>query len=480
MKNSADIIIIGAGIAGLSAGCYAQMNGYRSQIFEMHHQPGGLCTAWQRQGFIFDGCIHYLFGSGQGQPFYHLWEELGVVPQQQFFHHDELLRVSEPNGKTLIVYSNPDQLEQHLTELSPLDRQLISDFCAGIRAFTKFDLSLLQQQPKASMRLGDWVRLTKKMLPFVCPLSRWGNLSAAEFASRFRDPFLRRAIPQMFSWDSIPVMVGMSLLAYMHTKNAGFPLGGSLQFAERIADRYLELGGEIHYESQVEKIIVENKQAVGIRLYNNEEYRVNRVISACDGHNTLFSLLDRQYVPLQIQHYYDGHLPVHSQLQISLGVNRDLSSEPHWTTHLLDQPVLIAGEQRYEIGVKHYCFDHSLAPLGKSVLMVMLTTNYDYWQRIYGRSIYDAEELQESRILIDLLEQFYPGIKADIEFVDVATPLTYERYTGNWQGSSCGWLLTAEFLRDRSVGRARWQCARGSNVGAEYYSANLSRRSAGI
>jgi phytoene dehydrogenase-like protein len=136
MKNSADIIIIGAGIAGLAAGCYAQMNGYRSQIFEMHHQPGGLCTAWQRQGFVFDGCIHYLFGSGQGQPFYRLWEELGVVPQQQFFHHEELLRVSEPNGKTLIVYSNPDRLEQHLTELSPNDRRLISDFCGGIRAFT--------------------------------------------------------------------------------------------------------------------------------------------------------------------------------------------------------------------------------------------------------------------------------------------------------------------------------------------------------
>jgi phytoene dehydrogenase-like protein len=110
----------------------------------MHNQPGGLCTAWQRQGFVFDGCIHYLFRSGQGQPFYRLWEELGIVSQQQFFHHDKLLRMSEPNGKTLIVYCNPDRLEQHLIELSPLDRRLIKDFCMGIRTFTRFDLSLLQ------------------------------------------------------------------------------------------------------------------------------------------------------------------------------------------------------------------------------------------------------------------------------------------------------------------------------------------------
>jgi phytoene dehydrogenase-like protein len=76
----------------------------------------------------------------------------------------------------------------------------------------------------------------------------------------------------------------------------------------------------------------------------------------------------------------------------------------------------------------------------------MLRTSYDYWQRIYGRKIYDAEQIQESGILIDLLEEFYPGIKADIEYVDVATPMSYERYTGNWQGSSCGWLLTKETM----------------------------------
>jgi phytoene dehydrogenase-like protein len=129
-----------------------------------------------------------------------------------------------------------------------------------------------------------------------------------------------------------------------------------------------------------------------------------------------------------------------------LGVNRDLSGEPHWVTHLLDEPLHIAGEERYEIGVKNYCFDSSLAPAGKSVVSVMLTTPYDYWQRIYGRTIYDNEQVQESKILIDWLEKVYPGIQADIEFLDVATPLSYERYTGNWQGSSCGWLLTKETM----------------------------------
>ena len=60
------IIIIGAGIAGLAAGCYGQMNGYRTQIFELHDLPGRLCTAWERRGFTFEACIHYIFGTAPG------------------------------------------------------------------------------------------------------------------------------------------------------------------------------------------------------------------------------------------------------------------------------------------------------------------------------------------------------------------------------------------------------------------------------
>jgi phytoene dehydrogenase-like protein len=66
------IIIIGGGIAGLAAGCYGQMNGYQTQIFEMHYLPGGLCTSWERKGYTFDGCISYLYGAGRNKPFNYL------------------------------------------------------------------------------------------------------------------------------------------------------------------------------------------------------------------------------------------------------------------------------------------------------------------------------------------------------------------------------------------------------------------------
>jgi phytoene dehydrogenase-like protein len=440
------VIIIGAGIAGLSAGCYAQMNGYRSTIFELHDLPGGLCTSWERNGYIFDGCIHYLFGSGEGQPFNQMWHELGAVQGRRMVNHDEYQRITD-GEHTLIVYADPDRLEAHMLELSPEDAPHIKALCNGIRQFTHFDMSLMYQKPRALMSVQEWSDLGMQMLPFVEPLLRWANLPARRFANRFHHPFLQQAVAQMFSWEEAPVMLGMSLLAYMHTGNAGFPLGGSLEFARALERRYRELGGDIHYSAQVEKILTENGRAVAVRLYNDEIHPADYIISAADGRTTIYDLLDGQYLNGHIERMYDGHLPLHSQVQISLGVKRDLSAEPHWVTHLLEEPLLIAGEEKFELGVKHYCFDPGLAPAGKSVIEVMIRSNYAYWQHIYGRRLYDSEQRQVSGIVIDFLEKQYPGISGDIEFRDEATPLSYERYTGNWQGATCGWLMNTESMR---------------------------------
>ena len=65
MSKSVDIV--GAGIAGLSVGCYLQMNGYRTQIFEQHELPGGLCTSWKRGGYTFARVSQLRGGCGAGQ-----------------------------------------------------------------------------------------------------------------------------------------------------------------------------------------------------------------------------------------------------------------------------------------------------------------------------------------------------------------------------------------------------------------------------
>ena len=132
---------------------------------------------------------------------------------------------------------------------------------------------MLQQKPKSLMTAADWARVGKEVLPFIRVLGKWGNLSLQELASQFKHPFLRRAVPHMFAWPDVPVMVGMSLLAYLDNRNAGSPIGASLEFARAIERRYLDLGGEVIYSAQVERVLVEDDRAVGVRLYDNREYR---------------------------------------------------------------------------------------------------------------------------------------------------------------------------------------------------------------
>jgi phytoene desaturase len=105
------VIIIGAGLAGLSAGCYAQMNGFRSHIFEHHSVPGGVAAAWKRQEYLIDGGIHFMMGHKPGTDLYQVLKDLGandpslyvdMVTYGRFIHQTSVI--------DLTIDSNLDKL----------------------------------------------------------------------------------------------------------------------------------------------------------------------------------------------------------------------------------------------------------------------------------------------------------------------------------------------------------------------------------
>jgi phytoene dehydrogenase-like protein len=139
MSNNKSIVIIGAGFAGLATGIYARLNGYRTQIFEMHNIPGGLCTSWNRNSYTFDACIHWLVGSSPKSGLHDLWEETGIAQGRKFIDLDEYFRVEDSSGRTLVFYTDIDRLEKHLLEFSPQDEKPIREFIKGIRLCLPFD-----------------------------------------------------------------------------------------------------------------------------------------------------------------------------------------------------------------------------------------------------------------------------------------------------------------------------------------------------
>ncbi len=437
------IIIIGAGFAGLAAGIYAQMNGYRTQIFEMHSLPGGLCTAWQRKGYTIDGCIHWLVGSSPRSSLHRFWQEVGVAQGRKFIDLDEYMRYEGADGRTVIFYSDVNRLEQHLLAFSPQDAAATRELIRGIRLALAFD------QPAPSDPL--WTRLWKGLKLGLLlatrgrEMQRWMQMTADEFAARFQDPVLRDALREVW----IPEFAMFFMLftfAYLHRKDAGYPIGGSLPMARALERRYLDLGGTIHYHSRVEKILVEGDRAVGVRLADDSEHRADRVISAADGHTTIFKMLEGRYADDATREPYEKWPIFPPLLYVGIGVNRSFDDEPKIVSGLsfpLRQPTEIADAVRERLSVRIFNQDPTLAPPGKTVLTMMLPSDYAYWKELaQDRAAYEEKKDQIARTIVALLEQRFPGISAQVEMVDVATPLTFERYTGNWQGSFEGWLLT--------------------------------------
>jgi len=439
MKKS--IIIIGAGIAGLSAGCYGQMNSYNTEIFELHKKPGGLCTSWKRKGYIIDGCLHWLVGSSPNNNFYNIWQELGALPGPRIIDHNEFIRIEGPGDKVFIVYTDVDKLEQHMKELAPQDKKVTEKFTNAIRECAKVEMPI----DKAPELYGplDGAKLLTRMVPFLKIMNSWKKISIQDFAKEFTDPFLRQVFPLTFNLPDFPMMAALMTLAWMSQKAAGFPEGGSLEFSRSIERRYLSLGGKIHYHSPVSKILVVDDRAVGVRLANGKEHRGDIVVSAADGHTTIFQMLDGRYTDEKILEYYE-QLPLFPPLiQVSLGVALSFAGEPRLLLYHLKQPVVIAGKEEKLLGVEIYNFDPTLAPPGKTVLDVKLYADYDYWKNLkQNPRRYKAEKEKVAKQVIDLLEQRFPGLAGQIEMLDVATPMTWERYTGNWRASFEGWLIT--------------------------------------
>lgn len=436
---SKSIIIIGAGIGGLATGCYANMNGYESKIFELHDLPGGLCTSWKRKGYTFDGCIHWLVGSGEESGLNRLWKELGVAQGRQFVNHSEYTRLTHEDGKTLIIYTDPDQMKKHLKELSTDDADVIEEWYSAVCQLRRFNMPL----DIKGMSLKDILSLFRTAIPFLMVFRKYRKVSIMEFASKFKDPFIRQWLPKTFGHKDFPVIFFFLTLAWMNAGNAGYPIGGSLELSRSMEKRYLNLGGSIRYKAPVEKIITKDNRAIGVRLQNGTEYFADYVVSAADGYNTIFKLLDGKYLNNKFRRLYNEQ-PIFSPIiQVSLGVNRDLSSLPRSQVYTLSAPIMIAGEERHLFGFRHFCFDPTVAPPGKSVIIVMFESNYDYWARLRtDKSNYLSEKELITDKVVDQLEKVLPGIREQIEIVDVTTPITYERYTGNWQGSMEGWRPT--------------------------------------
>jgi phytoene dehydrogenase-like protein len=440
MENK-KIIIIGAGIAGMSAGCYGQMNGYDTEIYEMHDKHGGLCTAWKRKDYIIDGCYEWMIGVNPGSRLNKIWKEIGALQNKDITVHQEYCRCEFGFGKTIIFYSDADKLKTHLTEMAPEDVESVNEIATAIKDLAHFlQHTMAKKTPKGllgkvitGMRLFTILKYSKK----------YGKISIQEYTKkRIKNIELSEAFNQSVHPEYTMLTFLFNLACY-HNKDAGLPKGGSRGVVNSISERYTGLGGKINYKSPVNNIIIKGNKSVGIELSNGREIHGDVIISAADGHHTLFYLLGGQYLTETIKKCYSGNYPTLTSVQVSLGVNADLSNEARWVQVRLDNPVTLAGQQHKFISFYNYFDDETMIPKGKSVIVSHTVTPFEYWEKFNRHTPeYREEKRKIADEVIKSAEKRFPSIKGKIEVVDVATPLTYIRYTNVWRGAYMTWIPT--------------------------------------
>lgn len=442
------IAIIGAGIAGLSAGIHARANGYDAEIFEAHSLPGGLCTSWKRGDYLVDGCIHWLCGSSGTGPLGAYLSEVGALAGRRFIDREELTRLEvgpEEDRRWFVAYTDPSRLAAHLKELSAEDAFEIDRFEALVRKFIEFPVST--DKPVELWGAGEYLSMMKAMKPFMKEFREYGKMSIADYSRRFKSVHIRDGLYGILAMPDFSFFALLMMLGWHASKNAGYPLGGSLDLARAIEKKFLALGGTIHYSSRVSDILTERGKAVGIKLDDGTAHMADEVISAADGWTTIYGLLGGRHTNGKIDRMYRDLPLFNSIFCLSLGVNRDLSAFPHLSVHYLKTPIVAGGIRHEKIGIKHYCDDPAMAPKGKSLIEIMYAADYDRWKRLsLDKTAYAAEKEGITTSLIGALEQIHPGIGKDIEMRDAATPVTWERYTANRRGTIEGWFISPKTM----------------------------------
>lgn len=425
------IIIIGAGIAGLTAGIYARSSGFDVTILEQHTIPGGMCTSWRRSGYLFEGAMHWLTGSSDSNGLNEIWREVNALNDTVKVRYDEVFRSIEWEGQILRLYRDLNKLQRHFDELSPEDAETTKQFIATVRAFSKMQMPItdIKGIKTENPRKMD-MHTMFKMLSLLPQMGKMNKLSAAEYINQFKHPALRLVLNSIVpeEYNAVSLFFTMATFAI---GDGGYPEGGSLAMTKRMADTFTELGGKILYQTKAEKIIVQNGHTVGVRV-NAQTMPADAVIITQETLAAAEQLFDIPPTDKWLINLKRDTKPAACTF-VSIGVRTPLKETPSF---MLAKPIQYGNFTYSILGFNNYYDYPGYAPEGGTALTAFFGgDSYDFWKKAKEEGRYEAEKLALAEQVSKALCLKYPQAEGKIEVIDVATPLTYERYTGSSKGS---------------------------------------------
>jgi len=367
------VVIIGAGMGGLTTAAYLAGAGLRVQIFEQHTLPGGYISSFARDGFTFPAGPTSFGSTGIVFP---ILQELELKGKRRFIRAAHQLSWGEHD----IPFHTPRQVALDLAKSFPADRHGLERYFRWVEIGGKGFKDLLE----SGTMFGRGIVPTMLKLIVRHPLFPWaswvarGQTNRSLHARYFQDPFLRQLLNQL----GYPVMAGRNTLGMWITYlyDTWVPAGGMQAFANIFVRFIHEHGGEVHLGERVKGICIENGQARGVMLEAGTEILADWVISAADLHHTCFDLIGWEHLPpIMVSKLGRAH-PSEAVFAVYLG----LRGSPELSTALArfqeSHVSFTCTDGQYIQLVLLSKDDPSIAPPGKHALYAGMLVPYEDWE----------------------------------------------------------------------------------------------------
>jgi len=459
-KDYYDVIVIGAGVGGLTAAALLSKSGLSVCVLEKEPHVGGYLAGFRRKHFIFDTAIHWLNQYGPGGIVDKLFSVIGSDHPQAI--EQQRIRRYKGDGFDYLLTNNPDEMRDQMVRDFPGEKKGIERLFQKARqiglSFKHYNRIFRSEETMTFFqRLRNKIRLLEFALPFIPWLGFTGEKGIKKGLNRFfKDPRLHKIFSGEQEVLGCLIPIGWSYFNDFQSP----PKGGSQVIPNWLQHVIHYYGNPVGLQCLVKKIIVDRGRTTGLLFeQRGKEQRLNckYIIAACDIETVYEKMLPADAVPailkkkLRKAELYSSSITVSLALDCpaeSLGFNEEL-------IHLVDENQPFDCQSNGDPKLSEISIiapsmrDKSLAPYNHGTLTLYMPAFMDYnneWETkldAYGKRVrgeaYQHLKKKVADILIARVEQkLAPGLSSHIIFYEVATPVTHWRYTGNKNGTMMG------------------------------------------
>jgi phytoene dehydrogenase-like protein len=467
VRDHWDVVVVGSGIGGLTAGALLAKQGLGVLVVEQHYLPGGACTILRRDGVTFDAAVGMMFGFGESGFSPHRFVMNALEEEIDIFPHPNLYRMTI-NGKRLTFWRDFERFFEELVGFFPHARD-------ELRAL--YD-HLFDIHDNVLPRSGIVVPPTEAPLPAPDDPQATSPENVQRLLGLLQgntEDIIKQFItdPEVLAFFNMltctycyttaaetPAMLSAAMFIDNHEGGIFYPCGSTQMLSNKLEKAIEEHGGRVLTRHLVEEILIRDGQAWGVRLDEGTEIRADRVVSNATVWNLYRKLIKPEHFSPEKLAWVESLVPTFGSVVLYLWVDAEVIPEE-------TPPILFLIEDMYDITGNDITLflssvgDPSVCPPGTHSFTVVQPSQVEWprpWQPDFDRAAYEELKRAEGEKLLDQVEKEFPTIRRHIRRMEVGTPTTIERFLLKEKGAVGGpKQMMGQELMKRLHARSEWK-----------------------